>query len=470
MKINNIFKIVILSGALVFSSCSEDFLNEEPNNSVPVDASITNEATLLNAVYGIYDGMQSNTGFGNAIITYQALLSDNGFVSLDNSNRFTSFNNYSFADANNGDVANLWIRMYRIIGRANNILSYEGSIEEDASISGTVEQKFAEVRIARAFSLFELVNFYARPDGTINQDLGVVVPLTFSPSESQARSSVSEVYGQIEADLESAMTTLDGYSVSKQRLGYDAAVLLMSRVKLYQNKYSEAISYADMSLNSGFSTLLSSGAVVDYYGLDDQAETIFEVAYTATDNLGSNDALFATWGSLGTYKQNFATQEFVSIIPSTDVRVALYPTTSGYPDNPAPRDMLKYPTVDDNVVYLRKTEAMLNKIEATYFSNENSARTMLNDWVTNYRDSSYNTTASGQDLLDEILEQRRIEFAFEGHRLFDMNRYQLTVEKGANCTANCTIPFDDFKRVFPIPAIEMRNNDLVVQNPSYQDE
>lgn len=467
MKIRNIFKTIALSSLVVISACSDDFLDETPSDSVPVDVSITNENGVLNALYGAYDGMQQQTGFGNYIITIQALLGDNGFVSLTNSNRFTDFNDYTFTSVTNGSVSSFWTRFYRIIGRANNILSYEGDIAEDSGVDGTVEQKFAEAKIIRAFSLFEAVNFFARPDGTTSQELGIMLPLVFEPSAQLARSTVDEVYAQIEKDLSEAITTLDGYNPGKQRLGYDAAVTLMSRVKLYEKEYSDAITYADLAINSSYSTLLPMSSVESYYTAGDQAETIFEVEFTSTDNIGSNDALFATWGLGGTYEQSFATQEFVDIIPSTDVRLALYPEVTGYSDNPAPRDMKKYPSVDTDVVYLRKTEAMLNKIEATYFSDESSAQTMLNDWVSTYRDPSYSTSATGQDLLDEILQQRRIEFAFEGQRLFDLNRYELSVEKGANCTNNCSIPFSDYRRVLQIPDYEIRNNPNAVQNPGY---
>jgi len=72
-------------------------------------------------------------------------------------------------------------------------------------------------------------------------------------------------------------------------------------------------------------------------------------------------------------------------------------------------------------------------------------------------------------LLNEILKQRRIELAFEGHRFFDMNRHGLDIDKDANCSVNCSIPFSDFKRVFPIPLGEMNTNvsDGFAQNPGY---
>ena len=123
---------------------------------------------------------------------------------------------------------------------------------------------------------------------------------------------------------------------------------------------------------------------------------------------------------------------------------------------------------DNDVVVIRATEVLLNKIEALYYTNPSEALTELVNWVQTYRDPEYSFSGSGQALLDEILLQRRIELAFEGHRYFDMNRYQLDIQKNDNCTVNCEMPFSDYRRVFPIPLNEMNTNSLMVQNPNYQ--
>jgi len=137
-------------------------------------------------------------------------------------------------------------------------------------------------------------------------------------------------------------------------------------------------------------------------------------------------------------------------------------------DNPLPYGVKKFGGVDNDVIVIRATEVLLNKIEALYYTNQTAALNELVNWVQTYRDASYSFSGTGQDLLDEILKQRRIELAFEGHRYFDLNRYQLPVIKGANCTENCTMEFSDYRRVFPIPFNEMNTNGAMVQNPQYQ--
>lgn len=196
------------------------------------------------------------------------------------------------------------------------------------------------------------------------------------------------------------------------------------------------------------------------------SESLFTIAFDEIDNPGDNDALSATW-SLGRYEDTAATTDFYNLIPETDARKSLYQLWNTS-DNPAPYGVLKFGSLDNDVIVIRGTEALLNKIESLYYIDPSQALTELVNWVQTYRDSSYSFSGTGQELLDEILLQRRIELAFEGHRYFDLNRYELDIQKSANSTVNSFMPFNDYRRVFPIPLNEMNTNPEMVQNPNYQ--
>jgi hypothetical protein len=60
--------------------------------------------------------------------------------------------------------------------------------------------------------------------------------------------------------------------------------------------------------------------------------------------------------------------------------------------------------------------------------------------------------------LADVLLERRLELAFEGHRIHDVKRLKGSVD-GLN--------FDDDKLVFPIPARELEANPNLVQNNGY---
>lgn len=476
MKTNNKnWFVVFLSLALqffLFQSCDDEFITTTPGASITISDAVIDEASLDIAVLGIYSGMQNDDTFGGKFFTYHALLTDNGYVSVENSNRFTDVNDYTHAIPENGTIGSVWGGMYANLLDINNVLSFEGAIDDVDAVAGTPENRFGEAYIARALNLFQLVNWFSRPIGSgIDQELGVVVPLEVNIGASLPRKTVAEVYSQIISDLQTALTLMTEEPGSN-RLGPTAAKALLSRAYLYMEDYPNARTYAEQVLNNsaGFS-LMGQNDVIPYYSSEVSPETIFQIEFNSNDNPGSNDAFYATWTLTGTYKQNFATREFYDLIPSTDVRKGLYTDNipADYADAVVGVDVRKFITPDRDMPHFRMSEAKLNQIEALYFIDQDQARTELNNWVSGFRDPAYSTSASGQALLDEILDQRRIELAFEGHRFFDMNRYEMTIQKDANCLNNCNIPFSDYKRVFPIPLGEMNTNtsDGFTQNSGY---
>ena len=73
-------------------------------------------------------------------------------------------------------------------------------------------------------------------------------------------------------------------------------------------------------------------------------------------------------------------------------------------------------------------------------------------------------TLSGQALLNEILRQRMLEFAFEGHRFYDIKRYGLDIVK-ANPVIN--MPATSFRLLPALPNNEVVGNPNMVQNFNY---
>jgi hypothetical protein len=76
-----------------------------------------------------------------------------------------------------------------------------------------------------------------------------------------------------------------------------------------------------------------------------------------------------------------------------------------------------------------------------------------------------------------ILDERRIELSFEGHRYLDLKRLGTAANKGierdmTDCTAQsgaCTLPANDFRFALPIPIVEINGNPGIgdQQNPGY---
>jgi hypothetical protein len=79
------------------------------------------------------------------------------------------------------------------------------------------------------------------------------------------------------------------------------------------------------------------------------------------------------------------------------------------------------------------------------------------------------------ELFNDIVLERRKELAFEGDRLYDMNRLQLPINRIANPGAiplnsnHLSISFPDYRRIAPIPQDEINANPNIAsqQNPGY---
>jgi len=112
---------------------------------------------------------------------------------------------------------------------------------------------------------------------------------------------------------------------------------------------------------------------------------------------------------------------------------------------------------------IRISEIYLNRAEAyAHKSDYTKARADVNA-LRNKRGIG-DAAAVNSALLNEILLQRRIELAFEGHRFFDMKRLGMDISRPSGLT---TVSYDDYRVVAPIGTSELDVNKALVNNPGY---
>ena len=80
------------------------------------------------------------------------------------------------------------------------------------------------------------------------------------------------------------------------------------------------------------------------------------------------------------------------------------------------------------------------------------------------------TTLNSQDaFFDELLHQRRLEFAYEGLRWFDLIRTGKDMEILSEFASD-EFPYNEIRRLMPIPTQELdkvSDNNILWQNPGY---
>lgn len=109
-------------------------------------------------------------------------------------------------------------------------------------------------------------------------------------------------------------------------------------------------------------------------------------------------------------------------------------------------------------MYLIKAEAHAEEDELTLaldaLEELQSARGLTVPFVSTDKD----------EIIDEVMVERRRELNFEGHRWYDLKRRAMDIPKQVGST---TVPYDDFRVLSLLPQGEVDNNPNLDQNPDY---
>ncbi len=457
------FMIIIL---VVFSSCKKDFLDKEPYDAVPFESAILTESDLDAAVNGVYSAMRGAAIYGRSLPIMNDIMADNVYIFEINSNRYISFNTYAIFD-DNGDVQGIWSDAYNSILRANQ------AIESDLPASANVNQLVGEALAARACLYFDLIRTFGKPYSPENENtLGVPLILTYDPEIKPARNTVGEVYNQIIADLNQAISLMT-IEKNSEYLSIWAAKGLLAKVYQYMADWENAKTFSLDVINNGGYALVDSANFIGYWsdpGATVKSETIFELSLDIAQNNGNN-SLSAIYDDDG-YGDAMCDSNFYNSYSNGDIRKLLMYTALRNGQDVVWVD--KFPnytngTDVDDMKILRLAEIYLIAAEATYnLGDESTAKDYLNTIAQTREPAFAGYTSVGAALLNDITNERRKELAFEGNRFFDLNRLGLDINRGLQSPPDAlNISIDDHRRILPIPLAELNANPNMVQNPGY---
>lgn len=489
MKSNYIKQIFFAISVLLLASCSDDFLDKKPTEFVDYDASTKtteNLMTLLNGIhrslYIRYDSNQNENGLGS--LMQQVDIAGDDIVYPVTNGWFLQVYNWSgTANENAQDIRFPYRTYYRIIRNANTILeavdSATGSDADKNILKG-------QALLYRAFCHYQLVQLFGKRyvNGIDNTQLGVPVVLTVG-NEGFARSTVEEVYTQVNKDLDEANVLLVGYSKpNNSHLGLKVAQGLKARVALTQGNWAIAADYAAKA-KSGIS-LMSTDEYVKGFNDFTNREWMWgsHINEVQTDYFGNFGAYMSRNYNSTVIRScpKAINSKLYDQIPATDVRSKLFDKTgkhtalnlaSNYSKFPyTSQKFLSISTGDSrcDVPYMRVAEMYLIEAEAKAKLGLADANTVLFALVSTRNPSYVLSTNTGQALVDEIWFQRRIELWGEGFRFYDLKRTNSPLDRsGANHDSSVTggvinVPATDKRWQWLIPRAEINANPLVVQN------
>jgi starch-binding outer membrane protein, SusD/RagB family len=471
--------LVFLTAA---TSCKKSFLELNPPTSLTPDQALATEADLLVALRGTYASLRTGATlgatsyapdfFGRTVPVLGDIMADNAYQHSQNTNRYTLYNNYSM-NATDANALGLWASAYRAILRANNI------INSPVASNANVDQYKGEAYAIRALSYFTLIRYFAKPYTDNPASLGVPIVKTYNADLKPARNTVAEVYTLILDDLTKAYTLMTKFTNSTQFSKY-AAKGLQAKVYLTMDDKTKAKTAAlDVITNSGFTVVAAADHAAYWTSTTvktDKVETLFEVSSDGVGNLAF-DALSYIYSQNGNYGDLVVADDLYALFGTTDVRKALYPVVQRpkpvgtTPGGPAVPTVNKYPVITGDLSdtkIVRMSEMYLIAAEASLPANETDAQTYVN-YITSRRNADP-IASTGTQLFEDIITERRKELAFEGDRYLDLQRLKRTVTRSANYPASAlSIPFDNFRRLLPIPQSELDANPAIrtQQNTGY---
>lgn len=516
MKKYQQYVILILCVLIAISSGCKKVLDVTPPDKLASSFFWKNPEDADKALTGLYNYLYA-TGNGYATSQYSVFAWDN----------FTddSYGQYNYGGGLNaltsgitpqsGDfVSAYYTNCYQAIAASNSFLANVGKV-----ISGDQLTRYkGEAYFMRAFNYFWLAQLYG------NVVIVTEDPFTIDYKSSRAKSDRADVLKLVEKDLDSAIAALpdnvygDGHAVKSTAQGYKVRVLL------FEKRYAEAAELANqLIIDNKYG--LNSNYAGNFYKPDQNSskEIMFSVKYLRPNVLHQDVAIAV---NLQRWKGELATQDLINEYEAADGKdtasSAVYVPGKPFEHrDPRMRNTFFFPgdtkaqgwpftgalaiatpgkdswiegyyavkkwldpslvdpdygTIDDNdFVLLRYADILLMYAEAQNEAVGPDESVYAAIKLVRNRSNMPDLPAglSKPDMQSRIRHERRVEFALEGLRYFDLRRWGIAVTKLNGFVSNPLQPTIKSKyqanyEFWPIPQTEIdRNAPVLLQNPGY---
>lgn len=493
----NIYRNILLLGIFVFLIGCDD-LEYYPIDQLSNEQVLNSPELLSNITIGNYARLRQLSYVRHRQAAQEFPSDDAVWVKNSGDHRM---NTYGYQHIVNSSVSTqFWNQAYYGIFSANRVIE---AIDENSPPSEL--QLKGENIFLRAFMHFDLVRIFSRPfSHSPETNLGVMIRDNTDPSALPPRSTVKEAYEFIENDLLQAAELL---SENKPAIfaSKEVAWALLARIYLYMEQYEKAIEYADLVINSGRYSLLETNQLGGYFTLlpENNPETIFAIKLQEIENMGK-----ASIGSL--YHINGGWGE---IYASKPYRELLYKNSNDERINFIDPDFIfdiagnKIPDPNEEVGYqVRKRDGLsqyfINKytleggvemlsspivlrlaemflIKAESFAKTPGMEAEAIEIVNLIRTRaglfgeqlfSTNDLKGYSSVLDVVLDEKRLELAWEGHRSFDVFRNNRALDRSYVQPFGWSGPQlilpNSNSIVHLIPEEEIALNPNLIQNPT----
>ncbi|SMC57643.1 RagB/SusD family nutrient uptake outer membrane protein [Pedobacter nyackensis] len=506
----NIYNVFALGIVLSLGACKKDFLNQRNPNAVAVENYFNTENDVLLAVNGAYQSLRSSNTVGENSGLFTDERSDDAGRNDNQSNAGEpfQFNDFSLLPSNSY-LKSHWLALYQSITRCNVILANIDKVT--FTIAANKANYTAEAKFIRALMYFELVRKWG------------AVPMVTKPlntpdevSKNTFRVPEAEVYNQIVADLKdglnSTLPNLQAASgigrTSKAAINAYLGKAYLTMASTLPNNKQENLANANTYLLAAYNMkTFGELSEIPYPDVFDVAkkttnkESIFVIAnkqgdITYSSSIAANNqAKGETINSLKVSTGSGANVK-LDLINEYEVADLRKDYSVKYANDPIVKDwfITKFRDASANAtnngyggndwILMRYADVILMLAEVNMLQGNNATAIQYLDKVrTRAAMPAYAVSTLNPDYATKfptlklaILHERRVEFAFEHQRWFDLIRNFTEAELVTYLKAKPQASYGIAKltnvtlkdRYYPIPFDEVKLDPVkMYQNPGY---
>lgn len=507
---NKIFKYAgVLLIATVMTKCNLDVIPKDALTSDQIINTSDGLSSLVNGLYAIFKVSEGNNCYLRQYYQISDFASDDIVCAYKTEDDL--INSFRFKDraAEKSNINSFWEMSYKVIYGANVAISMADLKGDDPSTNQLKGESF----FLRAFATHNLVRFFAKPYSQANKgEPGVIIRENKMDNMPKERATLEETYNYIISSLLTAESVMseempEDRNNDNHKFGSIYSVwAMLSRVYLYKGELDSCIMYSDKLIDSEVFSLETTESYPDYFAnAKTGSESIWLIPFNPIDDqLNASVAAMIyngnnCWAEEGATPSLLDEMGYGTDMVNIDQRWKYIVTGESIIKNGINMFYISKfsnqdgsPTLSSPVMF-RLAEVYLNRAEAYgKIGDVASAVADLNellanrlvvpegDVIDNYLYDAGSIT--GNTIVDVVLRERRIELAFEGHRIFDLLRNGKDIVRnywGFHLDSYNGVPTgnapgldaggvvfhaNDPWVIYPIPSSEISTNKLCVQN------
>lgn len=444
--------IYVLIIVALTSSCN-NYLDVKPQANIPDTNPVFDKTSAEQALRGVYSSLY-----------YGATFESIGYLSGDNVQWTGSQSQVQeFIDhgvrAENSTINGAWSGIFRVINLANNVLARVAPLEvSPLFLQADKDKILGEAYFLRALAYFDAARIWGgvpiitKPTltGTDNTDIG--------------RSSTEQTYAQVFSDLTAAEQLLPSPATltadDRYRANRKTVFALRARYHLYKQEWAQAEDYATRIISDGANYALLKPFNTFFFPATARGtrESVFEIFYNGTTEINAHRGQWQPQTNGGT-RQWAPNDALVALLNNPAIGGTRSTLIAKDNQNRWYGNLYYRNPGSDPAYVIRVAELYLIRAEARAQQDKLAPAIADLNAVRDRAAVAPTTAATKDQILLAIENERRVEFALEPHRWYDLVR---------TGRAKAVLGFtDDKKLVLPIPAGQVLIDNSLVQNPGY---